>query len=223
MPRKQAQQFITQQISKILKRPVGLNESALKVQEEVLKKQNRASARDTSKPIKSLPSDSAALKKKIKEFNKGVKNKKPVIDERLEYLLAETRNVPKPTKRPILNITAPKPRKKSRVEKIVENNPGLIGPVGVVGVAGVVGADRVGKDTRKIIKEATAKRDKTATFMKRSRKKDQIEEYLYGGQAKIDANKDGKISGEDFKILQARKKSIGGMAIKGFKNKTPIY
>jgi len=212
MPRKQAQQLITQQISKILKRPVGLNESALKVQEEVLKKQNRAGARDTSKPIKSLPSDSAALKKKINEFNKGVKNKKPVIDERLEMMLGASRSGVKPTK-----------RKKSRFEKAVDKDPQILGMgIGPMAV-GVVAADDYAKDTRKIIKEATAKRDKTATFMKRSRKKDQIEEYLYGGQAKIDANKDGKISGEDFKILRARKKSIGGMAIKGFKNKTPIY
>lgn len=29
--------------------------------------------------------------------------------------------------------------------------------------------------------------------------------YLTGGQTKIDANKDGKITGEDFKILKARK------------------
>ena len=30
--------------------------------------------------------------------------------------------------------------------------------------------------------------------------------YLKGGQVKLDANKDGKISGEDFKILKAKKK-----------------
>lgn len=30
--------------------------------------------------------------------------------------------------------------------------------------------------------------------------------YLKGGQAKLDANKDGKISGEDFKMLRAKKK-----------------
>jgi hypothetical protein len=32
--------------------------------------------------------------------------------------------------------------------------------------------------------------------------------YLTGGQAKIDANKDGKITGEDFKILKAKKKGM---------------
>ena len=32
--------------------------------------------------------------------------------------------------------------------------------------------------------------------------------YLTGGQTKIDANKDGKITGEDFKILKARKKGM---------------
>jgi hypothetical protein len=35
--------------------------------------------------------------------------------------------------------------------------------------------------------------------------------YLTGGQTKIDANKDGKITGDDFKILKARKK---GMKVK---------
>lgn len=30
--------------------------------------------------------------------------------------------------------------------------------------------------------------------------------YLTGGQTKIDANKDGKITGDDFRILKARKK-----------------
>jgi len=36
---------------------------------------------------------------------------------------------------------------------------------------------------------------------------------LKGGQKKLDANKDGKISGEDFKILQGSKKGMrmGGM------------
>ena len=30
--------------------------------------------------------------------------------------------------------------------------------------------------------------------------------YLKGGQAKLDANKDGKISGEDFAMLRGKKK-----------------
>jgi hypothetical protein len=30
--------------------------------------------------------------------------------------------------------------------------------------------------------------------------------YLTGGQAKLDVNKDGKISGEDFKLLKSKKK-----------------
>lgn len=38
-----------------------------------------------------------------------------------------------------------------------------------------------------------------------------MKKMLSGGQAKIDANKDGKITGEDFKILQAKKK---GMKVK---------
>jgi len=40
---------------------------------------------------------------------------------------------------------------------------------------------------------------------------------LIGGQKKLDANKDGQISGEDFKILKAKKNKMkgGGIAIKG--------
>jgi len=40
---------------------------------------------------------------------------------------------------------------------------------------------------------------------------------LIGGQKKLDANKDGKISGDDFKILKAKKNKMkgGGIAIKG--------
>ena len=46
--------------------------------------------------------------------------------------------------------------------------------------------------------------------------------FLSGGQAKLDANKDGKITGEDFKMLKAGKKkdkkkkpSMMMMAMKG--------
>src|SRR5210317_1664691 len=40
---------------------------------------------------------------------------------------------------------------------------------------------------------------------------------LTGGQKKLDANKDGKISGEDFKILKGKNNKMkgGGIAIKG--------
>lgn len=40
---------------------------------------------------------------------------------------------------------------------------------------------------------------------------------LTGGQKKLDANKDGQISGEDFKILKAKKNKMkgGGIAIRG--------
>ena len=40
---------------------------------------------------------------------------------------------------------------------------------------------------------------------------------LIGGQKKLDANKDGQISGEDFKILKAKKNKMkgGGIAIRG--------
>ncbi len=48
--------------------------------------------------------------------------------------------------------------------------------------------------------------------------------YLSGGQAKLDANKDGKISAEDFKMLKSKKKttkkkrpSMMAMAMKGKK------
>lgn len=58
---------------------------------------------------------------------------------------------------------------------------------------------------------------------------------LTGGQAKIDKDGDGKITGNDFKILNKSKKKEGGvtsaikkirgigMAKGGFKKKTPIY
>ena len=40
---------------------------------------------------------------------------------------------------------------------------------------------------------------------------------LKGNQKKLDKNKDGKISGEDFKILRGKKNKMrgGGIAIKG--------
>ena len=48
--------------------------------------------------------------------------------------------------------------------------------------------------------------------------------YLKGGQAKLDANKDGKITAEDFKMLKSKKKSTKkqkpsmiAMAMKGKK------
>jgi len=157
MSKIQAGKSIAQYLSKILGRPVGRGESATKVQQEVLEKQNRAGARNVSKPIKVLSTDSKKKKRKIINFNKSVKAGKPVIDERLEDLL-----------------------RKERMKN----------------------------------------------------KKD----FLTGGQAKIDANKDGKISGEDFKILREKnKKKKGGvtsairkirgigMAKGGFKKKTPIY
>ena len=37
--------------------------------------------------------------------------------------------------------------------------------------------------------------------------------YLTGGQVKLDKNKDGKITGEDFKLMKAKKKK--GMYAKG--------
>ena len=48
--------------------------------------------------------------------------------------------------------------------------------------------------------------------------------FLKGGQAKLDANKDGKITAEDFKMLRSKKKpakkqkpSMMSMAMKGKK------
>jgi len=48
--------------------------------------------------------------------------------------------------------------------------------------------------------------------------------YMSGGQSKLDVNKDGKISAEDFKILRSKKKptkkqkpSMIAMAMKGKK------
>jgi hypothetical protein len=38
---------------------------------------------------------------------------------------------------------------------------------------------------------------------------------LSGNQSKIDVNKDGKISGEDFKMLRTKNKRGGGMATRG--------
>ena len=64
---------------------------------------------------------------------------------------------------------------------------------------------------------------------KLQQKKDEIksklkkEDFLVGGQAEIDADGDGKISANDFKLLRAKKKRFGGMAIKGVKENPPIY
>ena len=48
--------------------------------------------------------------------------------------------------------------------------------------------------------------------------------YMSGGQSKLDVNKDGKISAEDFKLLKSKKKktkkqkpSMMAMAMKGKK------
>ncbi len=46
--------------------------------------------------------------------------------------------------------------------------------------------------------------------MKEAAEKHSRRKLLVGGQEKIDANKDGKISGEDFKILQERNKKADG-------------
>ena len=38
--------------------------------------------------------------------------------------------------------------------------------------------------------------------------------FLKGGQAKLDANKDGKISAEDFKLLKSKKKKMNMKTVK---------
>ena len=46
--------------------------------------------------------------------------------------------------------------------------------------------------------------------------------YLKGGQAKLDANKDGKISGEDFAILRGKKKKNKKKKMMAKKTKSPM-
>lgn len=64
---------------------------------------------------------------------------------------------------------------------------------------------------------------------KLQQKKDEIksklkkEDFLVGGQAKIDADGNGVINEKDFEILRAKKKKFGGLAIKGVKENPPIY
>jgi len=58
---------------------------------------------------------------------------------------------------------------------------------------------------------------------KKRKNKLKKEDFLTGGQAQIDADGDGKISANDFKLLRAKKKRFGGMAIKGVKENPPIY
>ena len=55
--------------------------------------------------------------------------------------------------------------------------------------------DKLKKDTRKRAKQGKKFRYKYGGKMKK---------YLKGGQVKLDANKDGKISGEDFKMLRKK-------------------
>ena len=65
---------------------------------------------------------------------------------------------------------------------------------------------------KKLMKSTPIKSKSGAAKFERTMKKGLgIPGYLSGGQTKIDANKDGKITGDDFKILKARKK---GMKVK---------
>ena len=144
-------------------------------------------------------------------------NKASIIDEKLEMEKAAKRYHQE------LGVPVPQPRKKSKLEQKIDEDPQVLGMAyGPMGVA-LVGADEYGDSVTRNIKSAQGKKDKTATFMKRSKKKQQKEEFLIGGQAKIDADGDGKISANDFELLRAKKKRFGGMAIKGVKENPPIY
>jgi|9_EtaG_2_1085328.scaffolds.fasta_scaffold38713_2 hypothetical protein len=151
--------------------------------------------------------------------DKPKKNKQgnTIIDEKTEMENAAKRYYQE------LGVPVPQPRKISKLEQKIGEDPQVLGMAyGPMGVA-LVGADEYGDSVTRNIKSAKGKRDKTATFMKRSKKKQQKEEFLTGGQARIDANKDGEITGEDFELLKKNKKRFGGMAIKGVKENPPIY
>ena len=47
--------------------------------------------------------------------------------------------------------------------------------------------------------------------------------YLKGGQAKLDVNKDGKISGEDFAMLRNKKKKKNSLLVKIVKKILPLW
>lgn len=56
------------------------------------------------------------------------------------------------------------------------------------------------------LEERQAERKAARKAMSKYKMGGKLKKYLKGGQAKLDANKDGKISGEDFKMLRAKKK-----------------
>jgi len=74
---------------------------------------------------------------------------------------------------------------------------------------------RYGKDAERVIYGTAVKRakkqvkemneDRIKEAVKKALMKDEANEELVGGQKKLDANGDGKISGKDFKLLRAKK------------------
>ena len=156
-------------------------------------------------------------KKFYDTVSKKDKTARPVIDEKLEMERKVKEYYDK------LDMPVPKPRKKSKLEQKIDEDPQVVGMAyGPMGVA-LVGADEYADSVTRSVKSAKGRKDKTATFMKRSKKKQQKEEFLVGGQAEIDADGNGVINEKDFEILRAKKKKFGGMAIKGVKENPPIY
>ncbi len=66
--------------------------------------------------------------------------------------------------------------------------------------------DRYGPDAEDVLRGRAVKVAKNQVKMKNTdRLKEIVKKKLSKGQEKIDANKDGKISGEDFKLLRSKK------------------
>jgi hypothetical protein len=89
--------------------------------------------------------------------------------------------------------------KSSVKEKIKKAN--IIGATGYAGyeIGKNDGLNKLEKTTKEFIEKSKTMGKKYGGSMKK---------MLSGGQAKIDVNKDGKITGEDFKMLQAKKKGM---------------
>lgn len=62
------------------------------------------------------------------------------------------------------------------------------------------------REYKQAIKEGATPEQATKIAEKYLKNGGKMSMYLKGGQVKIDANKDGKISGSDFKMLRAKKK-----------------
>ena len=147
---------VAQYFSKILGRPVGRGESATKVQQEALEKLNRAGARSISKPIKSLPTDSKIMKRKIDSFNKSVKAGKPVIDERLEEMLKRAEKKLGTSDPAILK---PVPRKKKSTRASRRKRPKSIFLTGGQAKLDKNKNDRIDAEDFKILREENNMKD----------------------------------------------------------------